>query len=84
MLTFILMLIKKVEIFGAVGAILALCWVLYLILFSAVRPNRGERLYKTASITGAMGTLACDIVWFFKFFDNGGFKRKTFANSTSL
>lgn len=70
MLTFILMLIKKVDIFGAVGAILALCWVLYLILFSAVRPNRGKRQYKAAFITGAITTLVCDIVWFFKFFDN--------------
>lgn len=70
MLTFILMLAKKIEVAGTVGAIVGICWVLYLILFSAVRPNRTKRNYKTAVIIGVIATLACDIVWFFKFFDN--------------
>ena len=70
MLTFILMLIKKIEVAGAVGAVVGSCWVLYLVLFSAVRPNRGKRQYKTAFIAGAVATFICDIVWFFKYFDN--------------
>ena len=70
LLTFILMLAKKIEIAGTVGAIVGICWVLYFILFSAVRPNRTKRGYKTAFIAGAVATLVCDIVWFFKFFDN--------------
>ena len=40
------------------------------VLFSAVRPNRGKRQYKTAFIAGAVATFICDIVWFFKYFDN--------------
>lgn len=70
MLTFILMLAKKIAVAGTVGAIVGVCWVLYLILFSAVRPNRTKRNYKTALIIGGVATLVCDIVWFFKFFDN--------------
>ena len=67
MLTFILMLAKKIAV---AGTIVGVCWVLYLILFSAVRPNRTKRNYKTALIIGGIATLVCDIVWFFKFFDN--------------
>ena len=52
MLTFILMLAKKIAVAGTVGAIVGVCWVLYLILFSAVRPNRTKRNYKTALIIG--------------------------------
>ena len=70
MLTFILMLAKKIEAAGTVGAIVGVCWVLYLVLFSVVRPNRTRKNYKTALIIGAVATLGCDIVWFFKFFDN--------------
>lgn len=82
MLTFILMLAKKIEVAGTVGAIVGVCWVLYLVLFSAVRPNRTRRNYKTALIIGALATLGCDIVWFFKFFDNFTYLNpdlKTFA-----
>lgn len=69
-ITFILMLAKKIAVAGTVGAIVGVCWVLYLILFSAVRPNRTKRNYKTAAIIGTAATLVCDIVWSFKFFDN--------------
>lgn len=70
MLTFIIMLAQKISAAPYVGALVGICWVLYFILFSVIRPNRGKRQYKNAAITGVIATVICDIIWFFKFFDN--------------
>lgn len=70
MLTFITMLIQKVEGANIVAVIILAMWILYLGLFAAVKANRSKKKFKTALIAGAVITLICDIVWFFKFFDN--------------
>lgn len=64
------MLIQKIEGSNTVLIIIAAMWLLYLGFFFVVKANRGKEKFKTAIITGAVITLVCDIVWFFKFFDN--------------
>ena len=70
MLTWLTMLIQKIEGSNFVLVIVAAMWLLYLGFFFAVKANRGKQKFKTAIISGAVATLICDIIWFFKFFDN--------------
>ncbi len=70
MLTWLTMLIQKVEGSNLVLIVLLAMWLLYLGFFFVVKANRGKQKIKTALIAGAVVTLICDIVWFFKFFDN--------------
>ncbi len=70
MLTWLTMLIQKIEGSNLVLIILGAMWLLYLGFFFVVKANRGKQKLKTALIAGAIATLICDIVWFFKFFDN--------------
>ncbi len=70
MLTWLTMLIQKIEGSNLVLIILGAMWLLYLGFFFVVKANRGKQKLKTALIAGAVATLICDIVWFFKFFDN--------------
>ncbi len=70
MLTWLTMLIQTVSGANLVIAIVAAMWALYLGLFLAVKANRGKEKIKTALIVGAVATEICDLVWFFKFFDN--------------
>ena len=70
MLTWLTMLIQKIEGSNIVIAILCAMWVLYLGFFLVVKANRTKKAIKTALITGAVLTEICDVVWFFKFFDN--------------
>ena len=64
------MFLQKIEGSNIVLAVVAAMWVLYLGFFFVVKANRGKQKIKTALIAGAAATLICDIVWFFKFFDN--------------
>lgn len=70
MITWILMLINKVETANTVLAVLGIAWAIYLLLFFIIRANRTKGRIKAALISGAVLTLICDIIWFFKFFDN--------------
>lgn len=70
MLTWLTMLIQKVEGSNLVIAVVAAMWILYLGFFFIVKANRGKEKIKTALIAGAVATLICDVVWWFKFFDN--------------
>ncbi|MBQ2898862.1 MAG: hypothetical protein IJE28_03880 [Oscillospiraceae bacterium] len=70
MLTWLTMLIQKIEGSNIVIAIFCAMWVLYLGFFLVVKANRTKKAIKTALITGAVLTEICDVVWFFKFFDN--------------
>lgn len=70
MLTWITMLVQKVESSNLALVIIGAMWLLYLGLFLGVKANRSKQKFKTALIAGAIITLICDIVWFFKFFDN--------------
>lgn len=64
------MLIQKIEGSNLLLIIIGAMWILYLGFFFVVKANRGKQKLKTALIAGAIATLICDIVWFFKFFDN--------------
>ena len=70
MLTWLTMLLQKVEGSNLVIAIVASMWILYLGFFLVVKANRGKEKIKTALIYGAVATLICDVVWWFNFFDN--------------
>ncbi len=70
MLTFISMLIAKVDGAFAPIFVMLISWVLYFTLFIINKPNRGKKQLKAAAIAGLAVTLIADIVWFFKFFDN--------------
>ena len=70
MLTWLTMLIQKIEGSNFVLVIVAAMWLLYLGFFFAVKANRGKQKFKTAIISGAVATLICDLIWWFKFFDN--------------
>ena len=70
MLTWLTMLIQKIEGSNLVLAVVAAMWVLYLGFFFIVKANRGKEKIKTALIAGAVATLICDVIWWFKFFDN--------------
>lgn len=70
MITWLTMLLQKIEGANLIIAVIAALWLLYLIFFYAVKANRTKKAFKTALITGAVITEICDIVWFFKFFDN--------------
>ena len=70
MLTWLTMLIQKIEGSNLVLIIVGAMWLLYLGFFFVVKANRGKEKIKTALISGAVATLICDIVWWFKFFDN--------------
>ena len=70
MITWLTMLIQKIEGSSLVLIILAAMWILYLGFFFVVKANRSKQKLKTAVITGAVATLICDVIWFFKFFDN--------------
>ena len=70
MLTWLTMLIQKIEGSNILIAIIGAMWVLYLGFFFVVKANRTKKAIKTALITGAVLTEICDVVWFFKFFDN--------------
>ena len=64
------MLIQKIEGSNLVIIIVGAMWLLYLGFFFVVKANRGKEKFKTAIISGAVVTLICDIIWWFKFFDN--------------
>ena len=70
MLTWLTMLIQKIEGSNIIIAIIGVMWVLYIGLFLAVKANRSKKAFKTLLIAGAVVTEICDIVWFFRFFDN--------------
>ncbi|MBR3963289.1 MAG: hypothetical protein IKK14_07175 [Oscillospiraceae bacterium] len=70
MITWLTMLIQKIEGSNLLLIIIGAMWILYLGFFFVVKANRGKQKLKTALIAGAIATLICDIVWFFKFFDN--------------
>ena len=70
MLTWLTMLLQKIEGSNLVIAIVAAMWLLYLGFFLIVKANRGKEKIKTALISGAVATLICDVVWWFNFFDN--------------
>ena len=64
------MFIQKIEGSNLILFIVGAMWILYLTFFLIVKANRGKKKIKTALITGAVLTFICDIVWWFKFFDN--------------
>ena len=70
MLTWLTMLLQKVQGSNIVIAVVAAMWLLYLGFFFLVKANRGKEKIKTALIAGAVATLICDVIWWFKFFDN--------------
>lgn len=70
MITFITMLIQKVNSPAIVPVIILISWLIYTVLFLAVKVNRSKSHLKSFLITGAVMTLIADIIWFFKFFDN--------------
>ena len=70
MLTWLTMFFQKIEGSNLVLIIVSVMWLLYLGFFFVVKANRGKEKFKTAIISGAVATLICDIIWFFKFFDN--------------
>ena len=70
MLTWLIMFIQKIVGANYVAIIVAAVWALYLGLFLVIKPNRGKQQFKTAVIVGLCATAICDVVWFFKFFDN--------------
>ena len=70
MLTWLTMFFQKIEGSNLILIIVGAMWLLYLGFFFAVKANRGKQKFKTAIISGAVATLICDIIWFFKFFDN--------------
>lgn len=70
MITWLTMFLQKIEGTNLIIAVIAALWLLYLIFFYVVKANRTKKAFKTALITGAVITEICDIVWFFKFFDN--------------
>jgi len=70
LITFIVMALRKIELANYFLITVAAVWALYLGLFFVVKANRGKKQIKTALIAGLASTLVCDIVWFFKFFDN--------------
>ena len=70
MLTWLTMFIQKIEGSNLILIILGAIWLLYLIFFFILKANRGKEKLKTALISGAVVTLICDVIWWFKFFDN--------------
>lgn len=70
MITWLTMLIQKIEGANLVIAIIGAMWVLFLGFFFVVKANRTKKALKTALISGAVVTEICDIFWLFKFFDN--------------
>ena len=70
MLTWLIMFIQKIIGANYVAIIVAAAWVVYLGLFFVIEPNRGKQQFKTAVIVGLCATAVCDVIWFFKFFDN--------------
>ena len=70
MITWLIMFIQKIVGANYVAIIVAAVWALYLGLFLVITTNRGTRQLKTAVIVGLCATAICDVVWFFKFFDN--------------
>ncbi len=70
MLTWITMLVQKIESANYIVALIGACWVLYLLLFLVIRPNRRKGPFKVALVLGLIATAVCDAVWFFQFFDN--------------
>lgn len=70
MLTWLIMQIQKIEGANLVLIVCAAAWIIFLGLFIVIKANRGKSQFKTAFITGGVLTLICDIIWFFKFFDN--------------
>ena len=70
MLTWLTMLIQKIEGSNLVLIIVGAMWLLYLGFFFVVKANRGKEKIKTALISGAVATLICDLIWWVKFFDN--------------
>ena len=70
MLTWLTMLIQKIQGSNLIIFVILAMWILYLLFFFVVKANRTKKAIKNAFITGAVATGICDIVWFFKFFDN--------------
>lgn len=70
MLTWLTMLIQKIQGAAYIPALILACWGLYLLLFLIIRPNRRKKPFKWALILGAAVTFLCDVVWFFQYFDN--------------
>lgn len=74
MLTWLTMLIQKIEGANIIIAVMGVMWLLYFVFFFAVKANRTKKSFKSALIAGAVVTGICDIVWFFQFFDNFQYK----------
>lgn len=74
MLTWLTMLIQKIEGANIIIAVMGVMWLLYFVFFFAVKANRTKKSLKSALIAGAVVTGICDIVWFFQFFDNFQYK----------
>lgn len=70
MLIVLTMLIQKVVGSPFIAALIGIIWIFYLLLFSIIKSNRSFKKFKTAFVTGVIVTFICDIVWFFKFFEN--------------
>ncbi len=70
MLTYLTMLIEKIEGANVIPAMVLTVWVLYAALFLVIKPNRGKSQIKWAAILGLGATFVCDVIWFFQYFDN--------------
>ncbi len=70
MITWLVMLFQKISVANYIAIMMAVVWVIYIALFLVIKPNRGKRKIANAVLVGAAVTFVCDIVWFFKFFDN--------------
>ena len=74
MITWLALVLQKIEGANIFAVVVAAMWVLYLVFFFAVKANRTKKAIKTAVITGAVVTFISDIIWFINFFDNLDYK----------
>lgn len=70
MITWLALFLQKIEGANLFLVVVIAMWVLYAVLFLAVKANRTKKAIKTAVISGIIATFICDIIWFLKFFDN--------------
>lgn len=70
MLTWLIMFIQKISAANYAAIVVIASWAVYLGLFFVIKPNRGKQQFKTAVIVGLCASAVCDVIWFFKFFDN--------------
>lgn len=70
MITWITMLVQKVNSASAVLIVVIVSWLLFAGLFLAMKPNRQKSKFKNFLIDGVAITVASDILWLSVFFDN--------------